>query len=78
MLKENYRKIGKKKDNDMDANMAQLKRNNNKCYISTLMCVCVCVCWYDNLLLDGVKYGFHIPSLLNSNPYTNITTLEQY
>ena len=44
MLKENYRKIGKKKDNDMDANMAQLKRNNNKCYISTLMCVCVCVC----------------------------------
>ena len=42
MLKENYRKIGKKKDNNMDANMAQLKRNNNKCYVSTLMCVCVC------------------------------------
>ena len=76
MLKENYRKIGKKKDNDMDANVAQLKRNNNKCYVSTLMCVCVC--WYDNLLLDSVKYGFHIPSLLNSNSYTNITTLEQY
>ena len=42
MLKENYRKIGKKKNNDMDANVAQLKRNNNKCYVSTLMCVCVC------------------------------------
>ena len=34
MLKKNYRKIEKKNDNDMDANVAQLKRSNNKCYVS--------------------------------------------
>ena len=31
-IKNNYRKIGKKKYNNVDANVAQLKRNNNKCY----------------------------------------------
>ena len=30
--KTNYRKIEKKNDNDMDADVAQLERNNNKCY----------------------------------------------
>ena len=35
MLKKNYRKIGKKNDNDVDANLAQLKCSNNKCYAST-------------------------------------------
>ena len=34
MLKKNYRKIGKKNDNNMDANVAQLEHSNNKCYIS--------------------------------------------
>ena len=33
MLKK-IQKIGKKQDNDMDDDVAQLKRNNNKCYIS--------------------------------------------
>ena len=28
----NYRKIEKKKDNDIDANVAQLERSNNKYY----------------------------------------------
>ena len=32
MGKKNYRKIGKKKDNDMDADVVQLERSNNKCY----------------------------------------------
>ena len=31
-VKKNYRKIGKKNDNDMDTNMAQVEHNNNKCY----------------------------------------------
>ena len=30
MLKKNYRKIGKKNDNDVDADVAQLERSNNK------------------------------------------------
>ena len=30
----NYRKIEKKKDNDIDANVAQLERSNNKYYAS--------------------------------------------
>ena len=32
MLKNNYRKIRKKKDNDVDADVAQLECNNNKYY----------------------------------------------
>ena len=34
MFKKNYRKIGKKNDNDVDAAVAQLERSNNKCYAS--------------------------------------------
>ena len=34
MLKKNYRKIGKKNDNNVDADMVQLERSNNKYYIS--------------------------------------------
>ena len=34
-VKNNFRKIGKKKDNDVDVDMVQLERNNNKCYAST-------------------------------------------
>ena len=30
---KNYRKIGNKKNNDVDANVIQLKRSNNKYYI---------------------------------------------
>ena len=30
----NYRKIEKKKDNDIDANVTQLERSNNKYYAS--------------------------------------------
>ena len=33
-VKNNFRKIGKKKDNDVDVDMVQLERNNNKCYTS--------------------------------------------
>ena len=32
MLKKNYKKIGKKKDNVVDVNLAQLEHSNNKCY----------------------------------------------
>ena len=31
-VKKNYRKIENKKDNDMDADVAQLECNDNKCY----------------------------------------------
>ena len=34
MLKKNYRKIGKKNDNDVDADVVQLEWSNNKCYAS--------------------------------------------
>ena len=34
-VKKNYRKIENKKDNDMDADVVQLERSNNKCYVST-------------------------------------------
>ena len=34
-VKNNYRKIGKKKDNDVHANVTQLEQSNNKCYPST-------------------------------------------
>ena len=33
-VKNNFRKIGKKKDNDVDVDIVQLERNNNKCYTS--------------------------------------------
>ena len=33
MLKINYWKIGKKKDNDMNFDVAQLEHNNNKCFV---------------------------------------------
>ena len=32
MLKKYYKKIGKKQDNDVDVDIAQLERSNNKCY----------------------------------------------
>ena len=32
MLKNNYRKIGKKNDNGVDTDVTQLECNNNKCY----------------------------------------------
>ena len=35
MLKKNYRKIEKKNDNDVDVDVAQLERSNNKFYVST-------------------------------------------
>ena len=34
MLKKIYRKIGKKNDNDMNADVAQPEYINNKCYVS--------------------------------------------
>ena len=34
MLKNNYRKIGKKNDNGVDTDVTQLECNNNKCYAS--------------------------------------------
>ena len=34
-VKNNYRKIGKKKDNDVNTNVTQLEQSNNKCYPST-------------------------------------------
>ena len=33
-VKKTYRKIGKKIDNDVDADVTQLERNSNKCYAS--------------------------------------------
>ena len=38
-VKTNYRKIGKKNDNDVDADVVQLECSNNKCYISTFRCI---------------------------------------
>ena len=35
MLKAIIGKLKKKKDNDVDANVAQLEHSNNKCYAST-------------------------------------------
>ena len=34
MLKKNYRKIEKKNDNDVDADVAQREHSNIKCYAS--------------------------------------------
>ena len=34
-VKKNYRKIGKKKNNNLDADVVQLKHSNNKYYAST-------------------------------------------
>ena len=35
MLKNYYKKIRKKQDNDVAADMTQLERSNNKCYTSS-------------------------------------------
>ena len=48
-VKNNYRKIKKKQDNDVNADLAQQGCSNNKCYTSAFIyiyiyiCVCVCV-----------------------------------
>ena len=44
MLKKKYRKIVKKNNNDVETDVTQLKRSNNKYYASIYICVCVCVC----------------------------------
>ena len=36
-FKKYIRKIGNKKDNDVTINVAQLERNNNKCYTSAFI-----------------------------------------
>ena len=36
-VKKNYRKIENKKDNDMDADVAQLECSDNKCYASAFI-----------------------------------------
>ena len=44
MLKKKYRKIGKKNNNDVETDVTQLKRSNNKYYTSIYIYICVCVC----------------------------------
>ena len=44
MLKKKYRKIGKKNNNNMETDVTQLKRSNNKYYASIYIYICVCVC----------------------------------
>ena len=39
MLKNIIRKCEKKNDNDVETNMAQLERSNNKCYASAFKCI---------------------------------------
>ena len=36
-VKNNYRKIKKKQDNDGNADLAQQEHSNNKCYVSTFI-----------------------------------------
>ena len=38
-VKTNYRKIGKKNDNDVDADVVQLECSNNKCYVLAFRCI---------------------------------------
>ena len=38
-VKNNYRKIEKKKNNNMVSDVAQLERDNNKCYVSIFRCI---------------------------------------
>ena len=40
------RKIGKKNYNDVNVDVAQLGRNNNKCYISVYIYIYIYVCMY--------------------------------
>ena len=42
MLKTIIRKLERKKDNDMDIDVAQLECNNNKCYISAFRYIQIC------------------------------------
>ena len=38
-VKNNYRRIGNKLDNDVNADITQLERNNNKCYALAFRCI---------------------------------------
>ena len=42
MLKTIIRKLERKKDNDMDIDVAQLECNNNKCYVSAFRYKQIC------------------------------------
>ena len=46
-FKKNYRKTGKKKYYDVDADVAQLKRNNNKYYVSAFRYIYIYIYIYD-------------------------------
>ena len=41
MLKKKYRKIGKKNNNNVETDVTQLKRSNNKYYASIYIYICV-------------------------------------
>ena len=56
-LKKNYRKIGKKQDNDVEANVAQLECSNNKCYALAFKYIQSCknLMWHNIYLFILVK-----------------------
>ena len=45
-FKKYIRKIGNKKDNDVTINVAQLERNNNKCYTSAFIYIYIQIMWF--------------------------------
>ena len=56
-FKKYIRKIGNKKDNDVTINVAQLERNNNKCYTSAFIYI-YRLCgfwWWQKLILIKKK-----------------------
>ena len=42
-VKNNYRKIKKKQDNDVNADLAQQGCSNNKCYTSAFIYIQMCI-----------------------------------
>ena len=45
-VKNNYRKIKKKQDNDVNADLAQQEHSNNKCYVSTYIYIYIYIYIY--------------------------------
>ena len=55
MLKNNYRKIGKKKGNDVDTNVAQREHSNINATLQLLVIYRLMSKWFNNVLYTGIQ-----------------------
>ena len=80
-VKKNYRKIENKKDNDVDADVTQLERSNNKYYASAFRDIYIYIYIYKNLhVRDCPNFGapdFHSSKQVHLNDERHYNLLKK-